>query len=81
MASWQFQGQKQSLPSVSMSQSTSTTSPGIIESSQYLPLAACSPSLAFISVHDLAGSSVMEPRGTITQKETYNFAKHILLAR
>ena len=57
------------LPSVSMSQGASTGCLGIIESNQYLPLTACPPSLALISLHVSAGSSGMEPRGTGTQKD------------
>ena len=57
------------LPSVSMSQGASTGCPGMIKSNQYLPLTACLPSLALISLHVSAGSSGMEPRGTGTQKD------------
>jgi len=52
-----------------MSQGASTGCPGMIKSNQYLPLTACLPSLALISLHVSAGSSGMEPRGTGTQKD------------
>jgi len=42
--------------------------PALILDSQYLPLTAF-PSLAFISLHVSAGSSVMEPRGTGRKKQ------------
>ena len=35
---------------------------GLMESNQYLPLTACSPSLSLISLQDLAGTSGIEPR-------------------
>ena len=52
-----------------MSQSASEVFPGLIESNQYLPLTACAPSLALISLHDLAGNSGIEPSGTKNQRE------------
>ena len=36
----------------------------LVWSNQYLPLAACPPSLALISLHETGGSSGMEPRET-----------------
>ena len=51
------------LPSVVMLQNANNGIPGFIEDSQYLPLVASS-SLIFISLHDLAASSGMEPSGT-----------------
>ena len=44
--------------------------PGLILDSQYLPLTAC-PSLAFISLHDSAGSAGMEARGTGKKQVIY----------
>ena len=41
-----------------------------MEDSQYLLLTTC-PSLAFISLHDSAGSSGMEPRGTEETNKTF----------
>lgn len=41
---------------------------GIIELSQYLPLTAFSPSVAFISQQESAGSSSMEPSATNKKK-------------
>ena len=52
-----------------MSQSASEVFPGLIESNQYLPLTACAPSLALISLHDLAGKSGMEPSGTENKQQ------------
>ena len=43
---------------------------GLMESNQYLPLTACSPSLSLISLQDLAGNSGIEPRGTGEDKQT-----------
>ena len=40
----------------------------MMESNQYLPLTACPPSLAFISLHVCADNSGMEPRGTEAKK-------------
>ena len=40
-----------------------------MESNQYLPLTACSPSLALISLQDSAGNSGIEPRGTNKQSQ------------
>ena len=40
----------------------------MIQSSQYLRLTACPPSLAFISLHESAGRSGMEPSGTRSRK-------------
>ena len=42
---------------------------GLMESNQYLPLTACSPSLSLISLQDLAGNSGIEPRGTGEDKQ------------
>ena len=50
-----------------MSQCARTAMFGFMDDSQYLPLTAC-PSLAFISLHDSAASSGMEPRGTGIKK-------------
>ena len=46
-----------------------------MEDSQYLPLTTC-PSLAFISLHDSAGSSGMEPRGTEETKKIQQNKTH-----
>lgn len=48
-----------------------------MESNQNLPLTACSPSLALISLQDSAGNSGIEPRGTNeqTQTQTYGSVK------
>ena len=48
-----------------MSQGTNAAWPGLIESSQYLPLTTLPSSLALISEHDSAGNSWMEPRGAV----------------
>ena len=40
--------------------------------SQYLPLTVCCPSLAFISLHDSAGSSRMGPWGTTWRTKNRN---------
>ena len=42
---------------------------GLMESNQYLPLTACSPSLSLISLQDLAGNSGIEPRETGEDKQ------------
>ena len=42
---------------------------GLMESNQYLPLTACSPSLSLISLQDLAGNSGIEPMGTGEDKQ------------
>ena len=47
-----------------MSQDTNVTWPGLMESSQYLPLTALAPSLALISRQDVAGTSLMAPKET-----------------
>ena len=52
-----------------MSQNANTTILGLTPDSQYLPLTA-SPSLAFISLHDIAASAGMEPRGTAIETKT-----------
>ena len=44
-----------------------------MESNQYLPLTACSPSLALISLQDSAGNSGIEPRGTNEQTQIAYF--------
>ena len=51
-------------PPVRMSQDTNVTWPGLMESSQQLPLTALAPSLALISRQDVAGTSFMEPKET-----------------
>ena len=38
--------------------------PDLVGSNQLLPLTACLPSLAFISLHESVGSSGIEPTGT-----------------
>ena len=62
------------LPSFFISQWASTIFPGMIESNQYLPLTACPPSLALISLHVSAGSSGMEPRGTREKKSRHDIS-------
>ena len=42
---------------------------GLMESNQYLPLTACSPSLSLISSQEWAGNSGIEPRGTGEDKQ------------
>lgn len=44
-----------------------------MESNQYLPLTACSPSLALISLQVSAGNSGIEPRGTNEQTQIAYF--------
>ena len=51
------------LPPVFMSQNAKTITLAFRPDNQYFPLTA-SPSLAFISLHDMAASSGVEPRGT-----------------
>ena len=51
------------LPPVFMSQNAKTITFGLRPDNQYFPLTA-SPSLAFISSHDMAASKGVEPRGT-----------------
>ena len=51
------------LPPVFMSQNAKTITFGLRPDNQYFPLTA-SPSLAFISLHDMAASRGVEPRGT-----------------
>ena len=55
------------LPSVPMSQWARIVFKSLMESNQYLPLTACSPSLALISLQVSAGNSGIEPRGTNEQ--------------
>ena len=55
-----------------MLQSASKVFPSLIESNQYLPLTAFAPSLALISLHDLAGNSRMEPSGAKNKKILIN---------
>ena len=52
-----------------MSQDTNVTWPGLMESSQYLPLTAPAPSLALISPQDVAGTSLMAPKETVKYKK------------
>lgn len=47
-----------------MSQWVRTDNPVLLSSNQYLPLSACPPSLALISLQDSAGTSGTDPRGT-----------------
>ena len=54
-----------------MSQNANTTISGLTPDSQYLPLTA-SPSLAFISLHDIAANSGMEPRGAEIETKPKN---------
>ena len=55
------------LPPVFMSQNAKTITFGLRPDNQYFPLTAC-PSLAFISLHDMAASIGVEPRGTGNKK-------------
>ena len=55
------------LPPVFMSQNAKTITFGLRPDNQYFPLTA-SPSLAFISLHDMAASRGVEPRGTGKKK-------------
>ena len=63
---------KTSLP-VRMSQDTNVTWPGLMESSQYLPLTALAPSLALISRQDVAGTSLMAPKETAKWQKAWGY--------
>ena len=52
------------------------------EESQYFPSAICSPSLDTISLQDSAGSSLMDPRGTASEKfHIGSFHRHAIRYR
>ena len=60
-----------------MSQNAKTTMLGLRPDNQYFPLTA-TPSLAFISLHDMAASRGVEPRATGNIKKIGHVVKRSL---